>query len=353
MTTATKTAGGPALWLRALYTIPRVDPAQVDPISRWLILGRVSVVVMTAISAVIGGLLALRDDVFDAPLLALVAVGLVLAHTGSNLVNDFWDYRHGIDTPDSPRVTYGPHPMTTRQRDPSALQQGSGQAASGESRREFLLVTAGILGVAAAIGIYLTVASGPEVLIFALSGAAVLLFYSGGPLPLKHFGLGEIAVFIVWGPLMIGGTYYVMAEHLPLWVILASVPYGLGVTSVLFGKHLDKLAFDSSKGIRTMPIVLGEALARRTTQGLCILMYAAAVALVVWQEMPGLLLVFGALPLLLLVLRFYNRPKPERPPEGYRGWPLWFVGAAFVHNRRFGLLFVGGLALQLIGEAVF
>ena len=86
----------------------------------------------------------------------------------------------------------------------------------------------------------------------------MLLFYSGGPIPLKYFGMGEIAVFIVWGPLMIGGAYYVMAEELPWWVVLASVPYGLGVTTVLFGKHLDKLAFDKEKGIRTMPIVLGE-----------------------------------------------------------------------------------------------
>ena len=93
----TKTPSGPRLWLQALYTIPRVDPGEVDILSRWLILGRVSVVVMTAISAVIGGLLAVRDDVFDPWLLVLVAIGLILAHTGSNLVNDFWDFQHGID----------------------------------------------------------------------------------------------------------------------------------------------------------------------------------------------------------------------------------------------------------------
>jgi 1,4-dihydroxy-2-naphthoate octaprenyltransferase len=335
MTTATKTAGGPRLWLRAIYTIPRVDPVEVDPISRWLVLGRVSVVAMSAISAVIGGLLAARDDVFDWPLAVLVVVGLILAHTGSNLVNDFWDYRHGIDTPDSPRLNYGPHPL-----DSSRLQ------------REFALVTLAILAAAAAIGIYLTLASGPEVLIFALSGALLLLLYSGGPFPLKYIGLGEIAVFFIWGPLMIGGTYYVMAEELPAWVLLASVPYGLGVTSVLLGKHIDKLDFDSSKRIRTMPIVLGEALARQVTVAISVLMYPSTLALAVWQEMWALVLVAGALPLLLLLFRFYRQPKPEEPPEGYTGWPLWFVAVAFIHNRRFGMLFVAGLALQLLAEAV-
>jgi 1,4-dihydroxy-2-naphthoate octaprenyltransferase len=335
MTTATKTLTGPKLWLEAIRTVPQVNTAEVDPLSRWLILGRVSVAVMSVISALIGAMLALREDQFNLGLAVLVAVGLLLAHTGSNLVNDFWDYRHGIDSPDSPRVNYGPHPLT-----------GEG------GKREFATVTLIVLAAATAIGVFLTIASGPEVLIFALTGAALLLLYSGGPYPLKYIGLGEVAVFFIWGPLMIGGTYYVLAEELPGWVLLASVPYGLGVTTVLFGKHLDKLDFDASKHIRTAPIVLGESLSRRVTVILSVLMYASTAALAVWQEMWALVLVAGAIPLLLLLIRFYSRPKPEKPPEGYRGWPLWFVGVAFIHNRRFGMLFVAGLALQLAAEAV-
>ena len=52
------------------------------------------------------------------------------------------------------------------------------------------------------------------------------------------------------------------------------------------------------------------------------------------------------------LLRPYIRPKPERPPAGYRGWPLWFVGVAFIHNRRFEMLFVAGLAFQLAIDAI-
>src|SRR5881396_631079 len=139
MTTATKALGGPKLWLEALRTVPQVDTSEVDPLSRWLILGRVSVVVMSAISAVIGGLLAVRDDVFDAPLLVLLVLGLVLAHTGSNLVNDFWDFQNGIDTPVSPRVNYGPHPFSS----------------GGHSTREFVIVTVAVLALATVIGVYL------------------------------------------------------------------------------------------------------------------------------------------------------------------------------------------------------
>ncbi|MCH7697362.1 MAG: prenyltransferase [Chloroflexi bacterium] len=335
MATATKMSA-PRLWMQALYTIPQVDLSLVDPVTRWLVLSRASVVVMTATSAVLGGLLAARDDVFDWPLFVLTAAGLVLAHTASNLVNDFWDYRRGADSPDSPRARYGPHPLTEKSAD----------------MRSFALITVVILAIATAIGIYLTVETGPGVLIFALSGAFGLMLYSGGPLPLKYFGLGEIAVFIIWGPLMIGGTYYVMAGDLPGWVILASFPYALGVTTVLMGKHLDKLEFDTTKRIFTLPMLLGERGARRLTQVLSIGMYVSVVALVIWQQMPGLLLVAGALPLLWMVLRGYNKAKPDKPPEHYPAWPLWFVGMTFIHNRRYGILFVVGLAGQITGEAI-
>ena len=335
MTTATKTLNGPRLWLQALYTVPRVNTAEVDPISRWLVLGRVSVAVMSAISAIIGAMFAIRDDVFDLPLAILVFFGLVLAHTGSNLVNDYFDTKHGIDSEDSPRVNYGPHPF-------------SGE---GQSMREFVLVTAMVLSAAAAIGIYLVIASGVGVLAFALTGALLLLFYSGGPFPLKYIGLGEIAVFFIWGPLMIGGTYYVLAEELPAWVLLASVPYGLGVTTVLFGKHLDKFDFDKSKGIRTMPILLGERNARYVTIVLAILMYVSTVVLAAVEGMWLLLHAMAGLPLLWLMIKFYRNPKPAERPKGYRGWPLWFVGMAFIHNRRFGMLFLAGLAIQLFADA--
>jgi len=119
------------------------------------------------------------------------------------------------------------------------------------------------------------------------------------------------------------------------------------------GKHLDKMEFDTSKRIFTLPMLLGEEQARLATQVMAVGMYVSVAALVLWQQMPAVLLVAGALPLLLLMLRWYSLPKPAAPPTNYKGWPLWFVGAAFIHNRRYGILFVTGLALQVAGEAIF
>ena len=111
MATTTRMSA-PRLWMQALYTIPQVDLSLVAPVPGGLVRERVSVVGRTATSAVSGGLLAARDSVFDWPLFVLTLAGLVLAHTASNLVNDFWDYRRGPDSPDSPPPTYGPPPLT-------------------------------------------------------------------------------------------------------------------------------------------------------------------------------------------------------------------------------------------------
>ncbi|MDE3091298.1 MAG: prenyltransferase, partial [Chloroflexota bacterium] len=274
---------------------------------------------------------------FDWGIFLLTALGLTLAHAASNLMNDFWDSRHGLDTADSFRVTYGPHP----------LENGMMNA------RQLLTGTFVILVVAGAIGAYLTLVGGWFVAALAVAGGAVLVLYAGDPFPLKYIGLGEIAVVIVWGPMMIGGTYYLLAGDLPWWVIVASLPYALGVTTVLFGKHIDKIDFDTRHRIRTLPIILGERVARAAVIVMIALMYLSTIALILAGQFSlWLLLVLLALPLARTTIEIYRAPKPAMPPANYPGWPLWFVGFAFVHNRRFGSWFVLGLMLQIIFRQV-
>jgi 1,4-dihydroxy-2-naphthoate octaprenyltransferase len=111
----------------------------------------------------------------------------------------------------------------------------------------------------AIILVFFFLKTGWPVMVFALLGLFISVFYVAPPIKLKHHGLGEPGVFIVWGPLMIGGTYLVTAGEIPppgVW--LACVPYALIVTTVLIGKHIDKREADQSKGIRTLPVILGE-----------------------------------------------------------------------------------------------
>jgi 1,4-dihydroxy-2-naphthoate octaprenyltransferase len=150
---------------------------------------------------------------------------------------------------------------------------------------------------------------------------------------------------------MIGGTFLAATGTIAPWVLLVSVPYALLVTSVLFGKHIDKIEADTKLGVRTLPVILGEARARVVGQWLMILFYpltllAAGAGLIG----PWVLIVGLAIPRLLGVLNVFRQPKPSGPPPGYpeRGWPLWFVGYAFIHTRRAGGLFTLGLLLNAL-----
>src|SRR5205814_3466464 len=117
-----------------------------------------------------------------------------------------------------------------------------------------------------AILVVLTAARGWPVIAFAVGGFVLSAAYTAPPLRLKKRGLGEPDVLVVWGPLMVGGTYYSAVGHVPWQVVAASVPYGLLCTAVLMGKHVDKLPWDAAESIRTLPVILGDAAARRATQ---------------------------------------------------------------------------------------
>jgi 1,4-dihydroxy-2-naphthoate octaprenyltransferase len=113
---------------------------------------------------------------------------------------------------------------------------------------------------------------------------------------------------------------------------------------VLMGKHIDKIPWDAPDGTRTLPVILGEAAARRITQGMFVLFYAGIVALVIARILPvAALLVFLSLPLLFRVFPEYSKPKPAESPKPNPVWPLYFAALSFLVTRRAGGLFVLGM----------
>jgi 1,4-dihydroxy-2-naphthoate octaprenyltransferase len=165
-------------------------------------------------------------------------------------------------------------------------------------------------------------------------------------------GLGELAVLVVWGPLMIGGGYYAVAGEWSWQVVLAGLPYALGTTAIIFGKHIDKLEADKSKGIRTLPVLIGERSSRYAVLGMMVLQYLLVLYLVLNGFFtPLMLVVFLSLyGFFKLIVPAYKSSKPAAMPEEYRAdvWPLWYVAFAFLHNRRFGTLFALGLLAEVV-----
>ncbi len=324
-----------AMWGKALRVIPRLSKDEwraLDLVSKWLVATRAAVLIITFISAAIAGILALRASKFDLTLWLLLTIGLLMAHATNNLLNDVTDHIKGVDKDNYFRAQYGPQP----------LEHGL------LSMRQVLIYAAVTGLIALLAGSYLVYLRGLPGLILLGLGAFFVLFYTW---PLKYVGLGEPAVLVVWGPLMIGGGYYVITGDWSWNVVIASLPYALGATTVIFGKHIDKFAADKAKGIHTLPVLLGERNARYTAIGMMALQYALTLYLVaIGYFTPALLLVLLALTAIPLVFGVYLKPKPEQRPDDYPAdtWPLWFVAFAFLHNRRFGLLFVLGLIADLV-----
>jgi 1,4-dihydroxy-2-naphthoate polyprenyltransferase len=323
-----------SMWGKALQGMPRLDKDEwkgLDLISRWLVATRAAVLVMTFLSAAIAGILAIKAGRFNALDWAVMAFGLVMAHATNNLLNDYTDYRKGVDKDNYFRTQYGPQPLE------SGLM----------SQRE-LLTYAAITGVLAlAAGAFLVAQRGSVALLLLGLGAFFVLFYTW---PLKYIGLGELAVLIVWGPLMVGGGYFVTSGTWDWNVVLASLPYALGVTTVIFGKHIDKFQEDAKKGIHTLPVLIGERTARYAVLSMMALQYLAVIYLVATRFFsPVMLVVVFALSLAPAVVGMFEHTKPETRPENYpaTAWPLWFVAMAFEHNKRFGMFYVLGLVLEV------
>jgi len=320
-------------WGEILRTQNLPSDRGMDLVSRWLLITRASVFPMTITSAAIGGLLAVGVPGASFMCFSLALIGLVLAHGANNMINDYFDLEGGVDTEDYVRGQYAPHPVL-----------------SGLISKTGLIVAIALVNLLdLAILLYLSELRGWPTAAFALAGLFVSVFYVAPPLKLKHRGLGEPGVFLVWGPLMIGGTYFVTTGSFAPWVLVASVPYAILVTTVLIGKHVDKFEADSAKGIRTLPVILGKERSLFLNQELMIGFFVFVLALVLTGTLGAwTLLCLAAAPKLVQVLKVYNEPKPETPPENYPIWPLWYVAWAFLVTRRAGALFVLGLALNAI-----
>ena len=323
------------MWARALDRMPRLNAAEwaaLDPIARWLIACRASVLFMTFTAAALGGLMAWRAGVFDLQLWLITTFGLMFAHATNNLLNDLTDSRRGIDRNNYYRNQYGVH----------VLEDGL------MNMRQFWRYLGITGGIAIALGAWLVWERSGLTFNLMLAGAFFVLFYTW---PLKYYGLGEPAVLLVWGPLMVGGSYYVLAAQWSWEVTWLSLLFALGPTTVLFGKHTDKLEADRSKGVRTLPVIIGEQAARYCVVAMMGAQYLLSIMLVLAGSFGWpLLLVLLNLPELPRLLTVFRQPKPADPPAHYPDgvWPLWFSAYAFRHTRRFTSLFLVGVILDTL-----
>jgi len=323
------------MWGRALDQMPKLSQSEwqaLDPVAKWLIACRASVLFMTFTASALGALMAWRAGAFQWDLWLATVLGLMFAHATNNLLNDYTDSKRGIDKDNYYRNQYGVH----------VLEDGL------MNERQFWRYLGVTAGIALLLGGWLISQRSGLTLDLMLAGAFFVLFYTW---PLKYYGLGEPAVLLVWGPLMVGGSYYVLAGQWSADVAWLSLVFALGPTTVLFGKHTDKLEADKGKGVNTLPVILGERRSRYCVLAMISAQYVLSVALVVAGSFSwALLLVLANLPNLPGLFAVYKKPKPAERPQDYprEVWPLWFSAHAFRHTRRFTSLFLVGVVLDTL-----
>lgn len=216
---------------------------------------------LTATYAPLGlaGAIALDQGVFDAFHFVLALIGALFLQVGANLVNEYFDYRRGAD---------------------ELKQAGQGMTIKGGVLTPNAVLAGAIITVLAGclIGLFLLTRSGPVLLWIGLGGVLVVITYTAGPFPLAYNGLGEIAVGIFMGPLMVLGAYYVMAQRVDPTPVLAAIPISFMVAAILHANNIRDMDADRAVKKRTLAVRFGLRYARAEY---VFLVYGTYVALVV------------------------------------------------------------------------
>lgn len=297
----------------------------------WLLALRPFSFTASIVPAVYGGLIALalrgRDGIphfrFDGVSFFLTIVGCVAVHAASNLVNDFFDYRSGVDKPDN----FGSVNVLVRKlMTPLDVSIEAGAA--------FVL--------AGCCGLYLALQAGPAqwpLVALIVFGALSAYFYTAPPFAFKNRGFGDIQVMLSFALLMVFGAFYVQTETLSWLPVIAALPIGLLVVDILHINNLRDLATDRAAGITTIAIALGAAGAKRLHHVYVAAAYATTVVLVAFSLLsPWTLLVFASLPAAIALSRAVaalGAPDID---------PMIVVKTARFHALFGGLLILGLLA---------
>lgn len=201
----------------------------------WILATRPWSLVMTFVSTCLAGILAYGSGSFSIPIFMLTMIGLLIAHMAANMTNDWYDVKHGVDA-NAPTAEYRPHPLLFGELDKNAYKK----------------VIFSLYGVGLLISLYLTWLRGVPVLIFSAIGVVLGVLYTADPVKLKHRSVGEVSVFLAYGPLMVGGAYYVLTGVVSPDAMVASVPIALLVALVLLANNIRDRKYDASVGISTL-----------------------------------------------------------------------------------------------------
>ena len=192
---------------------------------------------------VVGSALAWHDGLFNAGAAALCLGFSVLVQIGTNFANDYYDFMRGADT---------------------AARVGPRRAVAAGLITPSVMKAAmiGVFAAAFLVGLGLVVWGGPWLIAIGVASILCGVAYTGGPFPLAYHGLGDVFVFVFFGLVAVGGTYFVQANRLVIDAALAGVPIGLLAANILVVNNYRDVETDAAANKRTLVVRLGRRAAR-------------------------------------------------------------------------------------------
>ena len=293
----------------------------------WLRAARPWSFTVSVVPPVLGSIIALNENPglpLNWPRLFLTLAGCVAAHAAANAFSDYFDYKKGVDRPG----TYGSSGVLVEK----LLTPG-----------QLLIVPAAGFSIAAAAGLYLiaTLPNGTALVWLALSGAFLGFFYTTPPFTIKYRALGDIAVFLAFGPLMTLGAYFVQAGSYSWIPFFYAFPAAILVAAVLHANNLRDIKADSPTGIKTMALLLKDAGAKKMYYALLAASYAATVLLVIFAGLTWFsLLTFLSLPLAIQLIKTVR----DKEAAGEKNFASIDAMTARLHSA-FSLLFIIALLI--------
>jgi 1,4-dihydroxy-2-naphthoate octaprenyltransferase len=265
----------------------------------WLAAARALFSVTIVLPCIVGGAMAYHDGVLNLPLLILAVVGAFFGNIGANFTNDYYDYKSGVDALDKGRQF----------KKGSEVLLKDGLSINVVSRS-----IAASLAITTVIGAYFIVFVDWRIIFFGIAGIFIAYFYTAPPLKLGYRGLGELASGLGNGPIPVIGTYFLLTREIGAGAIVASVPVGILVASILYIGNVPDAEADRQVGKKTLSVRLG----RKAVKVLGPTFYAVAYLIVVIGALVGWLPIWSivcllTIPLVVRLLRLTSKNYEDIP----------------------------------------
>jgi len=247
----------------------------------WMRELRAPFLLLPAIFVPVGLAIAWSHGHFDLLSAVLTLAGAVSLHASVNVLNDYFDFRSGIDLATTPTPFSGGSTILPRRlMTPSKV----------------LSMGVVFLGIGAAIGSYFVYRFAFDPVLITIIAIAILSIISYSPVTSK-LGIGELIVGLNFGPLLLLGTYYVQAGSVSIEPVLVGLPLGILTAGILYVNEFPDTEADKSKGRNHLVARWGKARAASRFKALIGAAYIIPVmATVAGIVSPAALFVVATLP---------------------------------------------------------